>query len=49
MRWRSGFPGRTDLAIANTMLSVSGQRLTGAANLDLSVAGTFSSPVSRAR
>ena len=36
--------GRTDLAIANTMLSVSGQRVTGAANLDLSVAGTFSSP-----
>ena len=36
--------GRTDLAIANTMLSLSGQRVTGAANLDLSVAGTFSSP-----
>jgi translocation and assembly module TamB len=36
--------GRADLAIANTILSVSGQRLTGAANLDLSVAGTISDP-----
>ena len=41
--------GRTDLAIANTLLSASGQRLTGGANLDLSIAGTLSSPVSRAR
>lgn len=36
--------GRADLAIANTVLSASGQRLTGAANLDLSVAGTVSDP-----
>ncbi|UVF21044.1 translocation/assembly module TamB domain-containing protein [Microvirga terrae] len=36
--------GRTDLAIANSFLSASGQRLTGAANLDLSIAGTFSNP-----
>jgi translocation and assembly module TamB len=36
--------GRADLAIANTILSVSGQRLTGAANLDLSVAGTMTDP-----
>ncbi|MBM6581592.1 translocation/assembly module TamB domain-containing protein [Microvirga sp. BT689] len=36
--------GRADLAIANTVLSASGQRLTGAANLDLSVAGTISDP-----
>lgn len=36
--------GRTDLAVANSFLSASGQRLTGAANLDLSIAGTFSNP-----
>lgn len=36
--------GRTDLAIANTFLSASGQRLTGAANLDLSIAGTINDP-----
>lgn len=36
--------GRTDLAIANTFLSASGQRLTGAANLDLSIAGTLADP-----
>ncbi|MFL5021109.1 MAG: translocation/assembly module TamB domain-containing protein [Microvirga sp.] len=36
--------GRTDLAIANSFLSASGQRLTGAANLDVSIAGTFSNP-----
>lgn len=36
--------GRTDLAIANSFLSQSGQRLTGAANIDLSIAGTFSAP-----
>jgi translocation and assembly module TamB len=36
--------GRTDLAIANSFLSASGQRLTGAANLDLSIAGRFSNP-----
>ncbi len=36
--------GRTDLAIANTMLSARGQRLTGAANLDLSIGGTFTDP-----
>jgi translocation and assembly module TamB len=36
--------GRTDLAVANSFLSASGQRLTGAANLDLSIAGKFSNP-----
>ncbi|MBF9194671.1 translocation/assembly module TamB domain-containing protein [Microvirga terrestris] len=36
--------GRTDLAIANTFLSASGQRLTGTANLDLSIAGTIADP-----
>ncbi|MBA1156429.1 translocation/assembly module TamB domain-containing protein [Microvirga mediterraneensis] len=36
--------GRTDLTIANSFLSASGQRLTGAANLDLSIAGTFANP-----
>ncbi|EIM28095.1 translocation/assembly module TamB domain-containing protein [Microvirga lotononidis] len=36
--------GRTDLTIANSFLSTSGQRLTGAANLDLSIAGTFADP-----
>ncbi|MBJ6125915.1 translocation/assembly module TamB domain-containing protein [Microvirga splendida] len=36
--------GRTDLAIANTFLSASGQRITGAANLDLSIAGTLADP-----
>jgi translocation and assembly module TamB len=36
--------GRADLAIANTVLSASGQRLTGVANLDLSIAGTISDP-----
>ncbi|MGF9756427.1 translocation/assembly module TamB domain-containing protein [Microvirga sp. 0TCS3.31] len=36
--------GRADLAIANTILSASGQRLTGAANLDLAIAGTLSDP-----
>jgi translocation and assembly module TamB len=36
--------GRADLAIANTILSASGQRLTGVANLDLAVAGTLSDP-----
>ena len=36
--------GRTDLAIANTFLSASGQRLTGATNLDLSIAGTIADP-----
>ncbi|WP_262270150.1 translocation/assembly module TamB domain-containing protein [Microvirga yunnanensis] len=36
--------GRTDLAIANSFLSASGQRLTGAANLDLSIAGALSNP-----
>ncbi len=36
--------GRADLAIANTVLSASGQRLAGAANLDLSVAGSIADP-----
>ncbi|QRM30936.1 translocation/assembly module TamB domain-containing protein [Microvirga sp. VF16] len=36
--------GRTDLAITNSLLSASGRRVTGAANLDLSIAGTFSNP-----
>ncbi|NBJ10891.1 translocation/assembly module TamB domain-containing protein [Microvirga arsenatis] len=36
--------GRTDLAVANTFLSASGQRLAGLANLDLSIAGAFSQP-----
>jgi translocation and assembly module TamB len=36
--------GRADLAIANTVLSASGQRLAGAANLDLSIAGTTADP-----
>ncbi|MFC1459800.1 translocation/assembly module TamB domain-containing protein [Microvirga arabica] len=36
--------GRADLAIANTILSASGQRLTGAANLDLAIAGALSDP-----
>lgn len=36
--------GRADLAIANAMLSTGGQRLTGTANLDLSIGGTFAAP-----
>jgi translocation and assembly module TamB len=36
--------GRTDLAVANSILSPAGRRLTGAANLDLSIAGTFTDP-----
>jgi translocation and assembly module TamB len=36
--------GRADLAIANTNLSASGQRLAGAANLDLTIAGTLADP-----
>ncbi|WP_114942905.1 translocation/assembly module TamB domain-containing protein [Microvirga calopogonii] len=36
--------GRTDLTIANSFLSASGQRLTGAANLDLSIAGRLADP-----
>lgn len=36
--------GRTDLAVANTMLSVGGQRVTGSATLDLSVAGNLAEP-----
>ncbi|MDP8920384.1 MAG: translocation/assembly module TamB domain-containing protein, partial [Pseudomonadota bacterium] len=36
--------GRTDLAVANSVLSPAGRRLTGAANLDLSIAGTFADP-----
>ncbi|MBB4039694.1 translocation and assembly module TamB [Microvirga flocculans] len=36
--------GRTDLALANNVLSASGQRLTGAANLDLSMAGPLRGP-----
>ncbi|MFD0462619.1 translocation/assembly module TamB domain-containing protein [Microvirga aerilata] len=36
--------GRTDLAVANSILSPAGRRLTGAANLDLSIAGTLADP-----
>jgi len=36
--------GRTDLAVANAFLSGAGRRVTGAATLDLSVAGTIGEP-----
>jgi translocation and assembly module TamB len=36
--------GRIDLAVANTILSAAGQRIDGAATLDLSVAGTIADP-----
>jgi translocation and assembly module TamB len=36
--------GRTDLAVANSFLSASGQRLTGSATFDLSIAGTAAQP-----
>ncbi|WP_414471296.1 translocation/assembly module TamB domain-containing protein [Microvirga sp. M2] len=36
--------GRTDLAVANSFLSARGQRLTGSAALDLSVAGAVAEP-----
>ena len=36
--------GRTDLALANSFLSASGQRLTGSATLDLSIEGTMTDP-----
>lgn len=36
--------GRIDLAVANSILSASGQRLTGTANVDLSIEGTVSDP-----
>jgi translocation and assembly module TamB len=36
--------GRTELAVANTFLAASGQRLTGSATLDLSIAGTMTEP-----
>jgi translocation and assembly module TamB len=39
-----GVTGRTDLSIANTVLSATGQRLSGTANLDLTIAGTISDP-----
>ncbi len=36
--------GRTDLAVANAFLSTGGQRVTGAATLDLSVSGAIADP-----
>jgi translocation and assembly module TamB len=36
--------GRTDLAVANSFLSASGQRLTGSATLDLAIAGAITAP-----
>lgn len=36
--------GRTDLAIANTFLAVTGQRVTGTAALDLSIDGRIADP-----
>ncbi|WP_134496670.1 translocation/assembly module TamB domain-containing protein [Microvirga pakistanensis] len=36
--------GRTDLAVANSFLSARGQRLTGGATLDLTIAGTMADP-----
>lgn len=36
--------GRADLAVANAFLSVAGRRVTGAAIIDLSVAGTIGEP-----
>jgi len=36
--------GRTDLAVANSFLAASGQRLTGSATLDLSIKGTMTDP-----
>ncbi|WP_445504546.1 translocation/assembly module TamB domain-containing protein [Microvirga sp. G4-2] len=36
--------GRTDLAVANSFLSASGQRVTGSAVLDLTVAGPVAEP-----
>lgn len=36
--------GRIDLALANTLLSAGGQRVSGSATLDLSIAGTVAKP-----
>jgi translocation and assembly module TamB len=36
--------GRTDLAVANAFLSTGGQRVTGAANIDLSIGGAIADP-----
>jgi translocation and assembly module TamB len=36
--------GRIDAAVANTLLSASGQRLAGTANIDMRVTGTMSAP-----
>jgi len=36
--------GKSDLAVANSFLSASGQRLTGGATIDLSIRGTMADP-----